>query len=158
MCIFCFKKVGAFLFSLLINATCLMTFISFASLLCIGDRWLTIPSVYFSIWVSDGIYRLPAVLGSQIFWVSSWGYFREWNLLSSLFLNSVIFSSLWCSSSVKQGVLHIAHSFCEFWYLHCQKQRLSWGLLGSFKSERCVNTYVSFYHRGVINTNEHLRP
>lgn len=54
---FCFKKLSAFLFSLRINATHLNTFTSFASQLCIGDRWLTVPSVCFSVWVSDWIYR-----------------------------------------------------------------------------------------------------
>jgi len=34
---FVFKKVDVFAFSLLINATHLITFISFASQLCIGD-------------------------------------------------------------------------------------------------------------------------
>lgn len=56
----CFKKVSALLFSLLINATHLITFILFASQLCTRDRWLTIPSVYFSVWVSAWIYRQMA--------------------------------------------------------------------------------------------------
>lgn len=86
---------------------------------------------------------LPAVLGSQILWTNTWGYFSEWDLLLTLFLNSVILIFLWCSS-------------CEFWYLCCQKQRLSWGLLGCYKSERCLYMCVSFYHRSVIDTNEHL--
>ena len=100
---------------------------------------------------------LPVVLGSEILWVSTWGYFSEWILLSSLFLNSVIFSSLWCSSSVKKGVLHIfAHSFYEFWFWSDTFTVRSKDCPEDCKSERCLYTYVPFYHRGVINTNEHL--
>lgn len=82
-------NLSAILFSLWITATHLDTFTSFASQLCIGDRWLTIPSVYFSVWVSDWMYRQMSshCLGSQILSARSWGYFSEYKLVSFFLMN-----------------------------------------------------------------------